>query len=298
MKKLFALFFSSFLMGISAQKAHSFKLKKYEIANLNERIQETSALNFFQGKLYTLNDSGNTSELFEIDSTNGTIINVLQTGLSNRDWEALSSDDRYFYIGDFGNNAGTRKDLKIYKVPLKNEKIEKDSIKTISFSYPEQSDFSPKNLNNNFDAESLISIHGNLHVFTKEWTSKGVSHYVVNANIQESQAAVKTEYFKTDFVVTDASYYEGKLYVVGYTKLAAAYLMIFEESRPSVFFEKEPKKFHVGTAFSVGQIEGITVNENGIYISAEAFSSPLGKTKPRLYHIPKKAIQEYLCNFP
>ncbi len=286
MNRYFALIFVLIFSVVSAQNTETLRLKKYEVAQLSDTIKETSALNFFQGKLYTLNDSGNTSELFEIDSVSGKIVNVLKTGLINKDWEALTSDENHFYIGDFGNNSGSRKDLKIYQVPFKNDSLQKDSIRTISFFYPEQKDFSPKNINNNFDAEAMIFLNGKVHIFTKEWVSKGVSHYVVDINSIEPQPTQKTEYFQTDFVVTDAAYFQGKLYFVGYTKGAAVYMMIFQESKPGVFFEKPPKKFHMGSAFSIGQIEGIAINENGIYISGEEFSSPLGKSRQRLYFIP------------
>ena len=33
----------------------------------------------------------------------------------NKDWEAITSDGENFIYGDFGNNAGNRKDLAIYK---------------------------------------------------------------------------------------------------------------------------------------------------------------------------------------
>jgi hypothetical protein len=42
---------------------------------------------------------------------------------------------------------------------------------------------------------------------------------------------------------------------------------------------------------SIGQIEGIAVDETGIYISGEKFKSPLGSTKPSLYFIPKDQLK-------
>ena len=292
MKKII-FFFSFFLFTFGfSQQTESLRLKKFEVAVLNDSIQETSALNFFNGKLFTLNDSGNTAELFEIDSASGKILNVLKTGLKNKDWEALTNDGKYFYIGDFGNNAGTRKDLNIYKIPFKHDSLKTDSIRKISFYYPEQKEFTPKNINNNFDAESMIFLDGKVHVFTKEWISKGVSHYVIDPEISENQSAIKTEFFQTDFVVTDASYFENRLYLVGYTKMTQVYLMIFDQSENGTFFQSKSQKFHLGSALSIGQIEGIAVNSSGIYISGEAFRSPLGTQKQRLYFIPKKEMPE------
>lgn len=292
MKKITALLLITMFTSVFAQKTEKFPVKKYEVAQLSDTIQENSGLNFFGKQLFTFNDSGNTSELFEINPASGKILNVLKTNLRNKDWEALTNDGKNFYIGDFGNNAGTRKDLKIYKIPFKNDSLKLDSIKTLAFYYPEQKEFVPKNINNDFDAEAMIFLNGKIHVFTKEWASKGVSHYVVDPEIQENQQAEKTEFFQTDFVVTDASYFQGKLYLVGYTKMTQVYLMIFDESESGKFFQSGYRKFHLGSSLSIGQIEGIAVDGNGIYISGEAFASPLGKSKQKLYFVPANILHE------
>ena len=40
----------------------------------------------------------------------------LKINFPNKDWESDYQRWRKFYIGDFGNNAGNRKDLAIYKI--------------------------------------------------------------------------------------------------------------------------------------------------------------------------------------
>lgn len=214
------------------------------------------------------------------------MLKTYATPLKNIDWEGLTNDGRNFYIGDFGNNAGTRKNLKIYRIPFINDSLKSDSIRQISFYYPEQKDFTPRNINNDFDAEAMIFLNGKIHLFTKEWASRATTHYIVDPEISGSQPAVKVEHYKTGFVVTDAAYFAGKLYLVGYTKGTQVYMMVFQESRPGIFFEKTPIKYHLGTAFSVGQIEGIAVDETGIYISGEAFKTPLGTQPQSYYFIP------------
>ena len=111
------IFICLFIFQLSfSQQAEIFKLKKYRIAILNDSIEETSGLEFFNDKLYTFNDSGNSADLFEIDKSNGKILKTFKTNLVNKDWEALTSDSLNFYVGDFGNNKGDRKDLKILKI--------------------------------------------------------------------------------------------------------------------------------------------------------------------------------------
>lgn len=291
MKKVFLIISISFSILNSAQQSEIFKLKNYRVSVLNDSIQETSGLNFFDGKLYTFNDSGNPADLYEIDKKSGKILKVLKVNAENKDWEALANDGKNFYIGDFGNNAGTRKDLKILKIPFNNNLLQNDSLKTISFYYPEQKDFTSKNISTDFDLESMIYLNGKLHIFTKEWASKSTTHYTLDPNNFEKQAAQKVETFKTGFMISDAYYFDKKLYTVGYTKKTEVFLMIFNESEQGIFFNANPRKLYLGSALTVGQIEGIAVDENGIYISGEKFHSPIGNTKPYFYFMPKEKLK-------
>ena len=116
MKKLFI--FLSFLFSIYSfsQKLEKIPLRKCKIATLSDSLRETSGLTFLKDKLYTFNDGGNPNLVFEVDKDPGKILNKLQTNFPNKDWEAITNDGENLYIGDFGNNAGNRKDLAIYKI--------------------------------------------------------------------------------------------------------------------------------------------------------------------------------------
>ncbi len=292
MKKLILIFF--ILLSISAftQNIEKLNLKPYKIAVLSDSLKESSGLTYIGDRLFSFNDSGNTSEIFEINARSSYIEKTFQTGLKNVDWEAITNDGSNFFIGEFGNNLGTRKDLKVYQIPFRNDSIIADSIKTIPFFYPEQTDFTPKNTNNNFDAEAMIFLDGNIHIFTKEWITNTVSHYVIDKNMTENQPAKKLESFDTGFVVTDASFFENKLFVVGYTKKASVYMMIFEKDDiGNLFFNKPMKKFSLGRAFNIAQIEGITATEKGVYISGERFNIKVKKVPQSLYFIPYKDLE-------
>ena len=290
-KFIFLVIFYLFQTGF-AQNVDFLKIKREKITELSDSLKENSGLSFLKDKLYTFNDGGNSSEIFEIDKISGKIEKVFKTNLMNKDWEAMATDSANFYIGDFGNNAGARKDLMIYKIPFDGEKIA-DSAKVITYFYPEQTDFSSRNLNNDFDAEAMIFLNGKIHIFTKEWVSKATSHYVVDPEITENQPAQKIENFQTDYVVTDAAYFKQKLYLIGYTKKTEVFLSIFKETEPGIFFKEKPKKYYLGSALSIGQIEGIEADENGIYISGEEFATPLGKAKPALYFIPQSKLKSF-----
>lgn len=279
MKKLFLLFSFFFVLNVSAQQDFRWlKLKNYKIAKLSDSLKETSGLVFRNNKLYTFNDGGNTSEIFEIDKKTGKILNKIKTNLKNFDWEAIATDSVNFYIGDFGNNWGTRRDLKVYKYQNDGNSVE------IPFNYPEQNDFSQKPQANNWDAECLILKDGNLHIFTKEWQSNKTTHYKISP---ENQNAAKLEAYNLGYLATDASYFSGKLYIVGYTKKAEVFLTVFSEDSNGLFFSAKPEKFYLGMATKLGQVEGVAVNNDGIYISAEEFNVKIFHVKQSLYFVPR-----------
>ena len=285
MKKfILAFLFFSFLFSFS-QKTEKLALRKYKIATLSDSLKETSGLTFLKDKLYTLNDGGNTNEIFEIDKNSGKILSKLKINFPNKDWEAITSDGENFYIGDFGNNAGSRKDLAIYKTDFQG------IYSKNSFNYSAQNDFSTRYLSHNYDAEAMIFLNKKIHVFSKEWSSKNISHYIVDVQNSENQSLVSLESFYAGFVITDAAYFEGKLYVVGYTRKAKVYMMIFEENSEGLFFSKPLKKYKLGSFLSVGQVEGIAVNKDGIYISNEDFSTFIFSVKQRLYFIPFEKLK-------
>jgi hypothetical protein len=255
-------------------------------------VKETSGLSLMNGKLYTFNDSGNSPELFELDKSTGQIIGTIQINGKNKDWEALTNDGKNFYIGDFGNNGGIRKDLEMYKVPFEDNSSKNDSVKLISFEYPEQQEFIPKYSETDFDAEAMIYLNGKIHLFTKEWGSKSTTHYLIDPEISEKQKVQKIENYKTGFMVTDASYFNKKLYLIGYTKKTEVFLDIFDEAEPGIFFKQNPKQYYLGSALSIGHSEGMAVDETGLYISGEKFHSPIGGGKQSLYFIPIDKLKD------
>ena len=290
MKYLFfiLLFVNSYCL--QAQKVSKIKLKEYRIAYLETKLKETSGLCFFKNKLYTFNDGGNPSSLYEINVFNGEIVDEKTLKIPNHDWEAIAIDSSAIYLGDFGNNLGTRKDLTIYKLHFANT-TDLDSISKIEFEFANQTDFSSNNLRHDFDVEAMIWIENKLHLFSKEWLSKKTSHYIVNPAIASKQMLKPIEVFKTNFMVTDAAYFDNTLYLVGYKNNGRTFLLIFSKDENSNFFTSQPKKYKLGSLLNIGQIEGITVNEKGLYISGEGISKSIIKIKPSLYFIPHSVLK-------
>ena len=139
--------------------------EKFELPS---QVEETSGLLFLDGKIVTHNDRGDTSNLYEIDSLTGNLLRTINiNNVSNVDWEDLADDETYIYVGDFGNNNGTRTDLKIHRI-LRSDFKNNSSIsaEVISFSYEDQTKFNDSN-DHNFDAEGFVVYENSLFIFTK-----------------------------------------------------------------------------------------------------------------------------------
>lgn len=286
MKKYFFLLIFIFPNFVFSQKVEKLPLQKYKVAVLSDSLSETSGITFFQDKLYTFNDGGNPAEFYEISPQTGKIIQHYSTHFVNKDWEAIAQDGQYLYLGDFGNNAGKRKDLSIYQIDL----LHPEHFQKFEFEYQDQSQFSPPYLKHDFDAEALIFFEGKLHIFTKKWASNSVSRYSLNVQNHQKQSLKNEETYPTGFVVTDASFFRGILYVVGYTKKGQVYMMCFEKDAEGNFLKKPLRKLKLGNATRIGQVEGIAVNEKGIYITCERFSKWFINCQQHLYFVPFKSL--------
>ncbi len=85
----------------------------------------------------------------------------------------------YLYIGDFGNNAGSRTDLHILRIEKSSLLEGMPAIDTIAFAYEDQTDFTPSNQNTAFDCEAFIAGTDSLFLFTKNWNNLSTVCYSV-----------------------------------------------------------------------------------------------------------------------
>lgn len=240
---------------------------------LDKQVDETSGLIYYDGFIWTHNDSGGEAALYKIDKKTGKVIHKLTiTNAKNTDWEDLTQDENYVYIGDFGNNYGYRKDLKIYKISKASlqENTAETIAETISFSYPEQTDFT-KGKNHNFDCEAFFAYGGELHLFTKNWNDKKTSHYKIPRTIGEHQAEL-IETFDAKGLVTAADVdSNGVVVLIGYTP-QKLFMWICSNHEEGKFFSGTNRRIEMGKFLFRGQLEGVCFTENGEgYISSEHF---------------------------
>ena len=155
-----------------------------DVVALTSALHESSGLIFLDQKLITHNDSGGEAALYEIDTLTGDIARkVIIANANNIDWEDICHDSNYIYIGDFGNNSGSRTNLRIYRLSIPSYLTSSNDtvyVDTIQFSYADQIDFTPSSFATNFDAEAVISVQDSLYIFTKNWGDYRTNVYALS----------------------------------------------------------------------------------------------------------------------
>jgi len=220
---------------------------------------------------WTLNDSDNPAELFLID-TSGNLLRTLKvSGVRNNDWESITRSDSHLLIGDFGNNANTRRDLQIYRID--NDQLLKDTVRPeiVSFRYEDQKVFPPINSELHFDCEAMVAFGDSIYLFTKNWTNPfdGWSFLYVVPNDTGQHIAYKVDSFDMGSIsilsqVTGASIYEKQIALLGYSN-------IWQISFSTVPRFESVRKFGLG---SLSQKEGVTHSSRSrLYITEEKVGS-------------------------
>jgi hypothetical protein len=257
--------------------------------NLHEDLKESSGLIFWDGDLWTHNDSQDPT-LFRLNPENGEIKErILLEGVVNTDWEDITQDEAYIYIGDIGNNSGNRKDLHILRISksglkkgrplidspeIKHSELDSSQIDILSFRFADQEDFSSKPHANDFDCEAMIVQGGKIFLFTKEWISAGTTVYTLPTEPGQ-HVAQKISSYPVEGLITgaDLSADRNTLVLCGYNALIQPFFCLFRDlsgkgiEDGDLFGESYEK---IRLALPYHQVEGVAIKNSGeIYISNE-----------------------------
>jgi hypothetical protein len=259
---------------------------------LSDSLVESSGVRMAGGYLWSFNDRGGKACLYRIDTINNNIEQrVILAGATNTDWEEISFDGTYFYIGDFGNNQnGGRTDLKIYKFPfsaihLNNaiDTIPATEISTINFTYSNQPQpVVPSGYNNSkFDCEAMIVENNQIHLFSKNWADNNTTHYLINSTNPGTYVATAMETLATGFLVTAADKVQAQniITLLGYQNSGTGnhFLYILSDYKADSFFNGNKRLISLPDATVMGQSEGLCFRNGKYgYISNEKFEQSFG----------------------
>ena len=253
---------------------------------LDAAVPETSALLYTNGALWTLNDGDNPPAIFRLDSTSGRMVQRVRIVNSpNTDWEELAADSRYFYIGDFGNNAGRRRDLRVLRLPRPGPADTIAVAEEIAFTYPEQTDFEPGVYRHNFDCEAFFVAHDSLHLFSKRWADGQTRHYTLPTQ-PGRYVARPHETLAAQGLVTAASLSpDGRTAaLLGYTKTGRVFLWLLIDFDGTNYLAGRARRLRLPGALRIGQVEGLCfVGPARVFISNERLVRHVALVKQRLY---------------
>lgn len=229
---------------------------------LDASLTETSGLIEWNHDFWSHNDNTDTA-IYRIDTaTGGVAEKVPLAHVINHDWEELSQDSSYLYLGDFGNNAsGNRTNLNILRISKTSIIGGSPTIDTISFSYSDQVDFLDQGTNNtNFDCEAFIVTSDSIYLFTKHWVDLATTVYSL-PKTPGSHLAQRVDSFFVNGLITGATFLESKRLVIlsGYSKQLAPFIYLLYDFQPRQFFSGNKRKVDISLPFH--QIEGVSTTD-------------------------------------
>lgn len=250
---------------------------------LSSVVNECSGVISWNDKLWMHNDSKKQASIFCVDPSNGKVVRTVYiTDKENIDWEDITQDDTYIYIGDYGNNHGNRKDLGIYKILKSDIEAGIDSVQsvgTILFSYPDQTDFSGPTHGHDYDCEGMIAVGDSLYLFSKNFADRHSRLYALPKSSGTHVANLQDRFdVKGNITGAGINKETGEVVLSGYFYDDGTFLpfawMFWDYSGQSFFRGKSKRvnfDFHA-------QIEGVGYSSNGqCYICSESTMTSNGR---------------------
>lgn len=290
----FIFLFLVSVLGLSWVSSETYKILQFDdspnkVCELSDKVNETSGIIYFDGAIWTFNDSGGKPEIYCIDEKSGDINRTVKIkNAKNQDWEDITMDGEFIYIGDFGNNWGTRKNLVIYKIPQKDITAGNSSVTAdlIHISYTDQESFEKMNRSHNFDCESIISYKDSLILFSKNWADGKSKLYKLPKTAGTYQLS-PYDSFNVNGLITGADYFEDTkaLALIGYND-RKPFIFILKGFNGLDFTSNQMFKIKI-PKLNKSQTEGICWTDNHtLMISSEGTKS----FKQSLYEISLEDI--------
>ena len=257
--------------GMEAQsQMNDFILEK----ELPKELKEISGIVKDGNFLWAISDSKN-APVFKLDLSGNILQKIHLSNISLQDVEAVTSDDKYLYVGDIGDNEGTRSERKIIRI-LKSSLGYGTSVKAngelINFTFPDEGKVKKKK-SNDYDCEALLSYKDSLYVFTKRREDMKTELYSL-PKAPGTYSAHSIAVFKTKRLVTDAALNAkgNEIALVGYDEgHTRPFIWILSNFAGNNFFSGSYKRFELTNEKKLDwQIEGITYKDaSNLFISCE-----------------------------
>ena len=243
-------------------------------AELPNEVRETSGAFFHNGRLWTHNDSGGKPILYALDTTTFEVVQrITLSNAKNKDWEDVCTDGETVFVGDFGNNKGKRKNLRIYTFLLSDLPKEGDAalmVDSITFRFGDQKDFDHKKHEHDYDCEAMFATEDYLYLLSKGWQTGTTRLYRLPKTSGKHVAEVVNG-FDSQGLITGADYDRENhiLAVVGYVKSIWKPFMYIIFNFDDAGVKLSNRRFEM-PQWTGAQTEGICFFDDGrCYVTAE-----------------------------
>jgi hypothetical protein len=243
------------------------------VIELPKALVESSGLVCVEQQFISFNDSGGLPILYRFDRK-GQIQKQLKLSVRNNDWEAISSDGTYLYLADTGNNAGQRKSLLIYKIPLDWSGLKQPyKPEQIRIQLPVSDKLLP--YQHDVDFEALVYQQQNLWLISKSWASQIPARYKLDPKSRQQELGQAESFATPGFLVTDAVFDKDlqQWWMVGYSdphKAIWAYLSSAGLQPKIARYDLQMKLLETKALPTSGQVEGVCIDQDKqIWISEE-----------------------------
>ena len=272
MKKLY--FLALVLQFSCSDKASMQEFDSAEIIKtivLPKTINETSGLEFYNNNFITHNDSGDGPSLYVFNES-GSLIETIDLNkdsnfeIENNDWEDISSDDKYLFVADTGNNFGNRSNLNIIRVS-KEDNYAVDG--KIEIFYADQETFFPRP-KHKYDAEAIVVINNHLLLFSKDREKLNTDLYLVDKFQKDPQKLTSKFAYSVNSLITGGDYSNelNFLALVSYNSKGSQYIILFEEFDMENLEDNRFKKYKI--PLERAQIESIKIiDKNTFWVTSE-----------------------------
>ncbi|MDZ7870863.1 MAG: hypothetical protein U5L02_16955 [Rheinheimera sp.] len=240
---------------------------------LPDRSRETSGLVCTADGFISINDSGNSPELQQLDAA--LRLTAVPLALDNIDWEALAANGDRLYIADSGNNSGQRNNGFIHRIHYQPNQAKVEVLPSLTYRFASYPATAPEPYRHDFDAEALAYADRHLWLFSKSWHS-GVSQ-VYQLDPQKTQQQVLTAQAQIaglPGLVTDAVYLPGtaQFVLTGYQNYQHNLLQFALQGEFNAFVAVTDRQFQLQLVIPLpeaGQLEGICARDGQIWLSQE-----------------------------
>lgn len=246
------------------------------IPEIADKLNEISGLMIYNNHFWGFNDSGGKNELYGFNKSGQIIYEIELDNAQNEDWESITQSEENIFIGDFGNNLGSRENLHIYSINKKDildKELQKVNTKEIKFTYTLQDRFFYLNQSTPFDCEAMVAFKDKLYLFSKNWRDETTWQYEMPTE-QGEYKITPSDTFNVKCLVTgaDISPDNKTLALVGYENYRS-FIWLFSDFPEDRFFEGKSQHIKL-EGIDGAQTEGICfLSNDSILVSCEKTQS-------------------------